>query len=190
MWHRFCSYVKCRLSAGSGQHGQQGHWAELNNEVDTTSKQSDTEQQTFHVPNGGTAPVWDTSHRNEMVFVLDSKDDRKNTRDAQEPKPLSSSRVVGQLWNSNPFDDDLIGTFEIDFRGVAAFMKANDVLSHKAWYVLIQCPSRASDAVFESFELKYFSFAFLCCTGFQSTQEVLSSVQLRSQSLRSDSCSM
>ena len=99
----------------------------------TASKQMNTEQQTLHVTNGGTAPVWDTSHRNEMVFVLDSEDDSKNDGGAPKPRPTSSSRVVGQLWNSNPFDDDLIGTFEIDFRGVAASMKATDSLSHKAW---------------------------------------------------------
>ena len=90
-----------------------------------------------------------------MVFVLDSENDSKNVRDAQEPKSMSSSRVVGQLWNSNPFDDDLIGTFEIDFRGVAASLKANDGLLHKAWYVIIQYPIRTSDALFESFGLKY-----------------------------------
>ena len=58
------SFVTCRLRFASHYEGGDGAAAQ-----DVSKEQL---QSSLHAANGGTAPVWDESHRRDMSFLLRS----------------------------------------------------------------------------------------------------------------------
>ena len=69
------------------------------------------------------AAVWDESHRREMSFLL---------KPVADDAPVS---VACQVWNHNPFDDDLVGSFEVGVENVGEEPALQQRLREPTWCV-------------------------------------------------------